>query len=478
MRSYPKAEPPVELTTTEEKKAWWQNHVENHRGALHRVRFHRIILDEAQAIKNYKSWTSIACRALISDIRWALSGTPIQNNLQELFPYFQYLRIQHTGDFRLFCSNYLGPDGQPTEGGMTRIQTMLTKFMLRRTHTDRFLGAPLIKLPDHQVNVCWVDFNEVERNVYQIVRQRILARINRISQNHQLNKNYGNVLTMLLRLRQLTGHILTIETPIRELLEREDIEKLRELSEIRANSDGEQKKTILELRNMLYEQDEKGKEKYGQGADHEDEQRSGQPEQSSSDEPREETLRQREFQPSNSVGRHHGLSFDFRQYLQSLYDEENRTELMQRTRCGRCNNIPEQPQVTNCFHIYCLQCLVGLQISAAERDETSTRCVLCAIVFTNTKPCDQIDLRGFGKLGQKNLGMLFESDREFHGEHAKRSGKGSKKKASDNANSWIEKAGIDILPSSKTLAVKSQIINWIEETPDVKVIIYTQFLDM
>ena len=64
--SYPKCEPPPELKTLEQKKEWWVNLWDQSRGPLHRVFFHRIILDEAQAIKNHMSLTSIACRAVMA----------------------------------------------------------------------------------------------------------------------------------------------------------------------------------------------------------------------------------------------------------------------------------------------------------------------------------------------------------------------------------------------------------------------------
>lgn len=53
MRSYPKQEPPLDLQTAEEKSAWWNEHFETHCGILHRAEFFRIVVDEAQAIKNH-----------------------------------------------------------------------------------------------------------------------------------------------------------------------------------------------------------------------------------------------------------------------------------------------------------------------------------------------------------------------------------------------------------------------------------------
>jgi SNF2 family DNA or RNA helicase len=57
MRSYPKNEPPIECQTVEEKIAWWKDVFETQRGILHRMRWLRVVLDEAQAIKNHTGRT-------------------------------------------------------------------------------------------------------------------------------------------------------------------------------------------------------------------------------------------------------------------------------------------------------------------------------------------------------------------------------------------------------------------------------------
>lgn len=80
--SYPKADVPLELQTSEEKSAWWKKYFEENKGFLHSVQWRRVVLDEAQAIKNYRSATSLACRALKAKFRWALSGmSPLNSDI-------------------------------------------------------------------------------------------------------------------------------------------------------------------------------------------------------------------------------------------------------------------------------------------------------------------------------------------------------------------------------------------------------------
>lgn len=132
MRSYPKNEPPIECQTTEEKVAWWKEVYEENRGTLHRIMFHRVVLDEAQAIKNHMSRTSIACRALLAEHKWALSGTPIVNGLTELYPYFKFLGVPYTGSFRIFKNNYC--DLGNAENNERLLVRLARKYLISEHH--------------------------------------------------------------------------------------------------------------------------------------------------------------------------------------------------------------------------------------------------------------------------------------------------------------------------------------------------------
>lgn len=91
-KSYPKAEIPAEYTTAEQKNEWWKKHWEAERGILHRIKWFRIVLDESQAIKNHKSLTARACIALSAKHHWAISGTPLQNGIDEFYSIFKFIR--------------------------------------------------------------------------------------------------------------------------------------------------------------------------------------------------------------------------------------------------------------------------------------------------------------------------------------------------------------------------------------------------
>lgn len=119
LRSHPKPIFPPNLVTAEQKDAHWKKQWEEDRGILHRMKFLRVVLDEAQAIKNHRSQTSISCRALDAKHYWAITGTPIQNNLLEFYPYFKFLREPNTGSYKIFKENFCSPDDP--EGGFSWI---------------------------------------------------------------------------------------------------------------------------------------------------------------------------------------------------------------------------------------------------------------------------------------------------------------------------------------------------------------------
>ena len=191
VRSYPKSSPPQKFTTAEESRSWWMPIWQKQRGLLHRIPFFRVVLDEAQFIKNYKSQTSIACRALMSKHRWAMSGTPIYNTIGELFPYFRFLRLKHTGTFDEFQKNFCNlkiPDSLP------RIHAFLKQIMTRRTHKDRLFGAPLVVMPENHQATVSIEFNLVERAIYERLQRRYIEVINNHSRAGMLEKSYHHML--------------------------------------------------------------------------------------------------------------------------------------------------------------------------------------------------------------------------------------------------------------------------------------------
>lgn len=324
--------PPKEIVLPEMKQAWWAKAFEENRDLLHKIHFYRVVLDEAQAIKNHKSQTSRACRALMCKHRWALTGTPIQNTVDELYPYFKFFRVKHTGSFEVFKENFCGED----EDSQDRLHCMLKQLMIRRTYKNQLFGAPILKLPQITQKTYSIEFNAVERTIYEAVNKRYIQHINNRSRAGTLEKSHRNVLTMLLRLRQLTAHPFLVQETIEDLFETEDVENIWQttVSEVTAE-DSPAKDMLKAMRQMIAEKD-----------------KPAEPAQTTEAIPQDD-------QPQESQSNQPVLIFEFRKFLRALASSSKWVELKDRSVCVQI--ISTRTGWTNYYS--CVTSAVTLQMS-------------------------------------------------------------------------------------------------------------------
>nr|CAB3478501.1 unnamed protein product [Digitaria exilis] len=133
---------------------------------LAKVAWFRVILDEAQSIKNYRTQVARACWGLRAKRRWCLSGTPIQNAVEDLYSYFRFLRYDPYAVYKQFCSLIKIPISRNPTNGYKKLQVVLKTVMLRRTKATMLDGKPIISLPPKTVSLKTVDFTSEERNFY------------------------------------------------------------------------------------------------------------------------------------------------------------------------------------------------------------------------------------------------------------------------------------------------------------------------
>jgi len=164
---------------------------------LAEIEFDYVVLDEAQAIKNAGTAGAKAARLLRGRHRLALSGTPIENHLGELWSLFEFLNPGVLGRARLF-------ERAATASGHDATQLLargLRPFILRRTKAQ-VAG----ELPPRTEQTILCDLEPHERALYDSLRRRyrqtLLARINR----EGLGRSRMHVLEALLRLRQAACH--------------------------------------------------------------------------------------------------------------------------------------------------------------------------------------------------------------------------------------------------------------------------------
>ncbi|XP_042483318.1 helicase-like transcription factor CHR28 [Macadamia integrifolia] len=178
---------------------------------LARVGWFRVVLDEAQSIKNYRTQVARACWGLRAKRRWCLSGTPIQNAVDDLYSYFRFLRYDPYAVYKSFCSMIKVPITKHPTTGYKKLQAVLKTVMLRRTKGTFIDGQPIINLPPKSIELKKVDFSKEEREFYSRLEADSRAQFEVYAAAGTVKQNYVNILLMLLRLRQACDHPLLVK---------------------------------------------------------------------------------------------------------------------------------------------------------------------------------------------------------------------------------------------------------------------------
>ncbi|CAO3595034.1 unnamed protein product [Absidia cylindrospora] len=209
------------------------------RSVLHKVQWHRIILDEAHNIKDRSCGTARSVFALNGNYRWSLSGTPLQNRVGELYSLIRFIQADPFGYY--FCklcdckclnwkfsdkshcdqcrhtpmehvcwwnnevlkpiqaNGYVG-DGREA---MDKLILLLDKMMLRRTKVQ---CADDLGLPPRTITVRRDMFNDAEEEVYLSLFSDTARRFNSYVEDGSVLNNYANIFELLTKMRQCANH--------------------------------------------------------------------------------------------------------------------------------------------------------------------------------------------------------------------------------------------------------------------------------
>ncbi len=168
---------------------------------LKRLNWHMIVLDEAQAIKNPDGKATRAVAALPARHRLCLSGTPVENNLGELWSQFAFLMPGLLGDRKDFGKRYRVPIEK--RGDNTRAKLLMRRirpFLLRRTKE-----AVAKELPPKTEVVVRIDLDRDQRDLYETIRLSVneTVRAALAASGKGLGQNTIAVIDALLKLRQV-----------------------------------------------------------------------------------------------------------------------------------------------------------------------------------------------------------------------------------------------------------------------------------
>ena len=173
-------------------------------------KWYRVIIDEAQCIKNRTTQVSQAACKLHAKYRLCMTGTPMMNNVEELYSLIRFLRIKpycHWEDFRKDFVKPLKDHYRFTKDkAMKKLQALLKAILLRRTKTSKIDGQPIIRIPERTVEEAHAAFSQDEQQVYHALEHNSQLTFNKYLRAGTVGKNYSNMLTLLLRLRQCCCH--------------------------------------------------------------------------------------------------------------------------------------------------------------------------------------------------------------------------------------------------------------------------------
>lgn len=161
----------------------------------------RVVLDEAQYIKNPKAQVTRAVKCLDADVRLALTGTPIENRLAELWSIFDFLMPGYLGTRDQFAKRYEGPVEAGEADGQRLLQCAVGPFVLRRLKSE-----VLAELPEKTESVVMAQMGPKQKKLYLSYQDRIALQVQhmvRAGDPSGLGREKLKVLAELTRLRQI-----------------------------------------------------------------------------------------------------------------------------------------------------------------------------------------------------------------------------------------------------------------------------------
>ena len=164
--------------------------------------FKYIIADEAQYIKNNNTQNSKVIKEIKADTRFALTGTPIENSLSELWSIFDFIMPGYLYSYRKFKEVYEMPIIKENDDWtMNKLKMLIEPFILRRTKKE-----VLTELPDKTISVLHNEMQGEQQKIYMSYMANAKREVNEELKNNGFEKSQIKILALLMRLRQICCH--------------------------------------------------------------------------------------------------------------------------------------------------------------------------------------------------------------------------------------------------------------------------------
>ncbi|KAG9571251.1 hypothetical protein KCU77_g929, partial [Aureobasidium melanogenum] len=444
MMSWPKVEWPEGLPE-EQREEYFLDKYYPLRGPLHQSRWLRVVLDEGHKIRNPETRTAQACYNFVGRFRWVLTGTVMVNGTYDLYSLFCFIRHPTTQnmDHESFKTTFCNEKDLMSWDLLTED---LLKTMARFTHNQSLFGRRLVTLPKSRSRKLKLNFSGVEKAIYNVVHHRCKHRAQVFSEDGEPGSACMNILALITLLRQLTAHPLMLQSKISDMLEPEDFDKIEEAidREMRSGKTGEA--ALQNLRSVVHVGRAKAQTRaedpakaYISATVHIGDLDEGEDsmEESVPDVIDDETFHE------HDTGGPHGKNVDYAAFLTKLKSSTNPEVMKQRIKCSYCGRPAVLPRFNPCGHYYCTSHLDDLFHDAAGKGQKRVKSIQ---KIGNGKKCGRT--------------LMKSSDA-----------------GSTDGPKWS--LNNSILPSTKTAASKTQVIEWLDGCtgdPSAKIIVFTQWL--
>ncbi|MED6149722.1 DNA repair protein rad5b [Stylosanthes scabra] len=195
----------VVLTTYTVLSGAYKN--DGERSIYHRVQWYRVVLDEAHTIKAHKSQGAMAAFALTSHCCWCLTGTPLQNSLEDLYSLLCFLRVEPWCNWAWWSKLIQRPYENNDPTALKLVKAILKTMMLRRTkETKDKHGRPILLLPPVDTHFIECEQSGSECDFYEALFTRSKIQFDHYVAQGKVLHNYANILDLLLQLRRCCNH--------------------------------------------------------------------------------------------------------------------------------------------------------------------------------------------------------------------------------------------------------------------------------
>ena len=177
---------------------------------LNKFEYNTVILDEAQNIKNPNTITARSVRKLKTPFRICLSGTPIENNLLELWSLFEFLMPGFLGSQNAFQKGFIKPIKDGDEETLEYLRSRVRPFILRRAKSD-----VVKELPPKVENVYYAALIDEQKELYASLAKRLKEQVLQKVEEKGMAQSQMSILDALLKLRQICCHprLLKLDMP-------------------------------------------------------------------------------------------------------------------------------------------------------------------------------------------------------------------------------------------------------------------------